>query len=181
MFALVPTLVLAAEERSGLFLILPEKHELIWGAVSFAILAFLIWKFAGPALNRTLEARQQAVVGSLQEAETAKTEAQSLLDDYRAQLANAKDEANRIIEEARQTAESMREELVAKAEAEADEIVAKARGEIVAERERALAEVRQEVADLSIDLAERVVQGSLDREAQRGLIDRYLTELERMG
>jgi len=176
----LPTLVLAAEERSGLFLILPEIHELIWGIVSFAVLSFLLWKFAGPALNRTLEARQQAVVGGMQEAETAKVEAQGLLDDYRLQLANAKDESNRIIEEARRTADEMRTEMVAKAQSEAEEIVAKARGEVSAERERALAEVRQEVADLSLDLAERVVQGSLDREAQQGLIGRYLEELERM-
>jgi F-type H+-transporting ATPase subunit b len=175
--------VLAAAEggKSGLFLILPETHELIWGIVSFAVLVFLLWKFAGPAMNRMLEDRQQAVVGGLQEAEQAKAEAQGLLDDYRSQLASAKDEANRIIEEARQTAETMRSEMTAKASSEADEIVAKARSEVSAERERAIAEVRQEVADLSLDLAERVVQGSLDREAQRGLIDRYLDELERMG
>ncbi|NIA26151.1 MAG: F0F1 ATP synthase subunit B [Gammaproteobacteria bacterium] len=181
MFAAAPLLVLAAEERSGLFLILPEIHELIWGIVSFAVLVFMLWKFAGPALNRTLEARQQAVVGGMREAEEAKLEAQGLLDDYREQLANAKEESNRIIEEARQTAEAMRSELLAKAQAEAEETVAKARSEVAAERERALAEVRQEVANLSIDLAERVVQGSLDREAQEVLIGRYLEELERMG
>ena len=123
----------------------------------------------------------QAIVGGLQEAEQAKQEAQGLLDDYRQQLANAKDEANRIIDEARQMAETMRQEMTAKASSEADEIVVKARAEVVAERDRALTELRQEVGDLSIDLAERVVQGSLDREAQRGLIDRYLDELERMG
>jgi F-type H+-transporting ATPase subunit b len=180
---MTPMLLLAQadEGRSGLFLIFPEIHELIWGVVSFAVLVFILWKVAGPAMNRMLETRQQAVVGGLQEAEQAKQEAQGLLDDYRQQLANAKDEANRIIEESRQTAEELRSELMAKAASEAEEIVAKARAEVVAERERALAEVRQEVADLSIDLAERVVQGSLDREAQRGLIDRYLDELERMG
>jgi F-type H+-transporting ATPase subunit b len=179
---MAPLLLLAQAEggRSGLFLIIPEIHELIWGIVSFAVLAFFLWKFAGPALNRMLDARRQAVVGGLQEAEQAKQEAQGLLNDYREQLANAKDEANRIIEEARQMAETMRQEMTAKASSEADQIVAKARSEVVAERDRALTEVRQEVADLSIDLAERVVQGSLDREAQRGLIDRYLDELERM-
>lgn len=178
---MAPLLLLGAEGgRSGLFLIIPEIHELIWGIVSFAVLAFLLWKFAGPAMNRMLDARQQAVVGGLQEAEQAKKDAQGLLDDYRAQLTNAKDEANRIIEEARQTAETMRQEMMAKASSEADEVVAKARGEIAAERERALTELRQEVADLSIDLAERVVKGSLDREASRVMIDQYLDELERM-
>jgi F-type H+-transporting ATPase subunit b len=179
---MAPLLVLAQAEsgRSGLFLIIPETHELIWGIVSFAVLAFLLWKFAGPAMNRMLDARQQAVVGGLQEAEQAKQDAQGLLDDYRKQLTNAKDEANRIIEEARQTAETMRQEMMAKASSEADEVVAKARSEITAERERALTELRQEVADLSIDLAERVVKGSLDREASRVMIDQYLDELERM-
>lgn len=179
--ALAPLLVFAAsEERSSLFLILPDIHELIWGIVSFAVLVFLIWKFAGPALAATLEARQQAVVQDLRDAEASKEQAESLLEDYRKQLADAKEEANRIIESARETAESLKAELVSKAEAEAEQIVAKARSEVAAERERALAEVRQEVADMSLDLAERVVQESIDRDSQRQLIERYLNDLERM-
>jgi F-type H+-transporting ATPase subunit b len=173
--------ILAAEEEGGgIDLLLPATAELIAGVIAFAIVFFFMWKWAWPAINRSLENRQQAISGQLGDAEAAKVEAQSLLDDYRAQLADAKAEANRIVEEARARAEAVRTDLIAKAEAEAGHIVAKAREDAGNEKARALQEARREVADLSIDLAEKVVGENLDREAQHGLIERYLADLERM-
>lgn len=176
------SVLLAAEEEGGggIDLLLPATAELIAGIIAFAVVFFFIWKWAWPAINRSLETRQQAISGQLKEAETTKFEAQSLLDDYRSQLAEAKGEANRIVEEARARAETVRSDLVAKAETDAGQIVAKAREEAANEKARALQEARREVADLSIDLAEKVVGENLDREAQHGLIERYLADLERM-
>lgn len=167
----------AEEEAEGIDLLLPETSELIAGILAFAIIFFFIWKWALPALNRTLEARQQAIAGQLQEAERAKAEAESLLTDYKAQVAGAREEANSIIEEARSTAETMRSDIVARAETEATSIVERARADVAAEKDRAAAALRQDVADLSLDMAEKVVAGSLDRDAQRALVDRYLQEL----
>lgn len=172
---------LAAEETEGgggADLLLPPLPELIGGIIAFAIVFFFIWKFAGPALNRMLESRQQAIGGQLEEAEKAKTEAEALLADYRAQLAEAREKGNLIIEEARNQAEQMRSEIVSRAEAEAADIVSKAREDAQNERARALADARRDVANLSIDLAERVVGQSLDREAQLGLVERYIADLE---
>jgi F-type H+-transporting ATPase subunit b len=171
---------LAAEESGGggLDLLLPPLPELIGGIIAFAIVFFFIWKFAGPALNRMLEARQQAIGGQLAEAEKAKTEAEQLLADYRAQLAEAREKGNELIEEARAQAEQMRTDIIARAEAQAAEIVAKAREDAANEKARALADARREVANLSIDLAEKVVGQSLDRETQLGLVDRYIADLE---
>lgn len=176
------SVLLAAEEESGggIDLLLPATAELIAGIIAFAVVFFFMWKWAWPAINRSLENRQQAISGQLGEAEAAKVEAQSLLDDYRAQLTDAKGEANRIVEEARAQAETVRSDLVARAETEAGQIVTKAREDAANEKARALQEARQEVADLSIDLAEKVVGENLDREAQHGLIERYLADLERM-
>lgn len=177
------SVILAAEEEEaggGLDLLLPPTAELIAGIIAFAVVFFFMWKWAWPAINRSLENRQQAIGGQLKEAEATKVEAQSLLDDYRSQLAEAKGEANRIVEEARARAETVRSDLVAKAETEANQIVAKAREDAANEKARALQEARREVADLSIDLAEKVVGENLDREAQHGLIERYLADLERM-
>ena len=176
------SVLLAAEEEGegGIDLLLPATAELIAGIIAFVVVFFFMWKWAWPAINRSLENRQQAISGQLGEAEAAKVEAQSLLDDYRAQLADAKGEANRIVEEARAQAETVRSDLVARAETEAGQIVTKAREDAANEKARALQEARQEVADLSIDLAEKVVGENLDREAQHGLIERYLADLERM-
>jgi F-type H+-transporting ATPase subunit b len=176
------SVLLAAEEESGggIDLLLPATSELIAGIIAFAVVFFFIWKWAWPAINRSLETRQQAIGGQMKEAEATKLEAKSLLDDYRAQMADAKGEASRIVEEARAQAEAVRSDLVAKAEAEAGQIVGKAREDAANEKARALQEARQEVADLSIDLAEKVVGENLDRAAQHGLIERYLADLERM-
>lgn len=182
LYALSTVLILAEEEaeEGNIALVLPESYELVAGIIAFGIVFFFVWKWAFPAINRSLENRQQAISGQLKEAEATKLEAQSLLDDYRTQLAAAKGEANRIVEEARAQGDAVRADLVSKSEAEATEIVAKARTDATNEKARALQEARREVADLSIDLAEKVVGESLDREAQHGLIERYLADLERM-
>lgn len=182
---MIPLRILAqaaeeAAEEGGLALLLPELPELIGGILAFAIVFFFMWKWALPAINRTLEARQKAISGQLEEADKAKAEAESLLEDYRQQLAEARQEANRIVDEARRTAESMRDEIVQRAEGEAQEIVRRAREEVDAERQRALQELRAEVAQLSVELAEKVLQQSIDRKAQQSLIDSYLSELEGM-
>lgn len=184
MFALAQTLVLAAEEHAeegggGLDLLLPATPELIAGIIAFAIVFFFIWRWAVPAINKSLEDRQRAIGGQLADAEKAKAEAEGLLADYRAQLAEARSKENEIIEAARTEAESLRADIIAKASAEAEQIVAKARQDAGAERARVMADARTEVANLSIDLAEKVVGGSLDRQAQLGLVDRYIAELEK--
>ena len=180
MFALAQTLIVAAEEESdgGLSLLLPATPELIAGIIAFAIVFFFIWRWAVPAINKTLEDRQKAIGGQLADAEKAKAEAESLLGDYRAQLADARGKENEIIEAARTEAESLKADILAKANAEAEQIVAKAREDAAAEKARVLTDARSEVANLSIDLAEKVVGGSLDRTAQLGLVDRYIEELE---
>lgn len=173
-------LILAAEESEGggLDLLLPAPAELYTGIIAFGIVFLMIWKFAWPAIQKLADDRQQAIAGQIQQAEATKAEAQSLRDDYREQLAGAKAEANEIIEGARAQAESVKAELIAKAQADADGIVAKAREDAGSEKARALQEARREVANLSIDLAEKVVGQNLDRNAQQGLVDRYLADLE---
>ena len=180
------TAVLAAaeggEESSGVDLLLPTDLNEVWaGLVAFAIVFFVIWKFAVPAFNEMLENRQNAIKGELEAAEQSKAEAATLLDDYKAQLKGARDDANQIVEDARGSAESMRGDIVSKANSEAEEIISKARAEAQGEKDRALQEARQEVAALSLDLAEKVVGGSLDRDAQRGLVESYLADLDQMG
>lgn len=174
--------VLATEEgdeaASGASLVLPAPSELIAGILAFLIVFFFVWRWALPAINKTLEARQRAITGQLTEAEEAKREAESLLADYKAQLAEAKAEGNRLIEEARVAGEQLRADIVSRAEEDAAQILAKAREEAQNEKTRAMTEARREVGEISVGLAERIVGGSLDEKLQKDLIERYLTELE---
>ena len=155
----------------------PVVSELIWAAIFFIVLFVIIAKVALPKLNATLAAREAALSGKLVAAEQTKAEADSVLAEYRAKLADAQAEGNRIIEEARRTAESIATERRASAEAEAQALVTRAQSEIQAERDRAIGALRSELGSLSIDLASRVVGRSLDNEAQRGLVDSYIDQL----
>ncbi len=182
MLMLSTAVVLATEEStdSNVALVLPETAELIAGVVAFAIVFFFVWRWALPTINKTLAARQDAIAGQIAQAEKAKAEAESLLADYRSQLAEAKADGNRLIEEARATSEEMKANIVAKAEAEAGQIVGKAREEAGAEKVRALADARAQVGEISVDLASRIVGDSLDADAHKELVESYLADLERM-
>lgn len=179
---LIAGLTLAAEEGvveepSGIDLVLPEINELIAGVIAFAIVFLVVWIWARPAIARTLAARQDAITGQLQAAETTKIEAESLLADYKAQVAKARDEANKIVEDARQSAEALRADMVAKAEADAEQIRSKAREDAAAERDRASTAIRDEVASLSMTIAEKAVAGSVDKGAHKKLVEQYISEL----
>lgn len=175
-------ILLAAEEEehgSPAELLLPAWPELVAGIIAFALVFFFVRKWAWPAINRSLEARQAAITSQLTEAEEAKRQAEKLRSDYERQISEARAQGNQLIEEARTTADQLKADLLAKAQAEADTLLAKAREEAATEKARALAEARREVANLAIDLAEKVVQKNLDREAQLGLVEGYIAELEK--
>lgn len=171
-------LILAqAEGGGGAAFLLPVPEELFAGIIAFSIVFFFVWKWAIPVLNKTLEARQAAIAGELETAESAKVEAESLLRDYRQQVAGAKDEASKILADARDAGEAVKGDIIARAEGEAQQIKTRASDEIAAERERAVAGLRRQVADLSLVVAAKVVESTLDADTQRDLVDRYIDEL----
>jgi F-type H+-transporting ATPase subunit b len=173
--------LLLAAGQGGIHLILPATAELVWGAICFAIVAFLLARFAFPRIRETIEARERAIRGSHEEAERARDEAKQLLEEYRGQLAESRSEANRIIEEGRQSAEQVRKELVARAESDAEGIVARAREQIQQERQRTIQELQSQIGAMSIELAEKVVGRSLDGSTQRDLVDAYISQVTSMG
>jgi F-type H+-transporting ATPase subunit b len=167
----------AEEEPSGIDLVLPDPAELIWGAVCFVIVMLVLNKVAFPKIKQAIEAREQKIQGDLESAENAKNEANSQLEDYKKQLAEARGEANRIIEEARQQAEQVRKDITAKAEKEAEQIVSRAQEQLEAERSRTVQELQGTISELSIQLAEKIVNRSIDAKAQRDLVDAYIREV----
>ena len=157
--------------------ILPDAKEIIWTVIAFAIVLVILAKFAFPAMRKGLEARQDKIRSDLERAEQARAEGEATLERYQRQVAEARGEANRIIEEARQAAEGVRRDLIARAEAEATEVRQRAREDSQLASARALTELRAQVASLSVDLAEKIVEHNLDRDTQMSLIENYINSV----
>jgi F-type H+-transporting ATPase subunit b len=171
------SLILAAEEEAAPNPIFPATNELIWGAISFFVLLFVVIKLVWPSIDEAYRNRSANIEGKLKEAERQRAEAEELLEEYRGKLAAAQEETQRMLEEARATAERLRRELRGKAEAEAERELERARQAIRSERDQAVRDLRREVGSLAVDLAARVVDDSLDRDRQLQLIDRYIQDL----
>ena len=157
--------------------ILPETNEIIWGAFGFLVVfAFLFWK-GTPAIKKTRDERTAKIRGDLESAEAQRVEAEKVLAGYNAQLADAKNESARIIEEARQTADSVRTERIAAIDGEIAEMRQRAAADIEASKAQAMADLRGEVTALAIGAAERVVERNLDDATNRALVDAYIDQV----
>lgn len=158
-------------------IVLPAKPEMIWGTLAFLIVAGALLKFAFPAMKKTLAEREAKIRGDIEGAEHARAEAERELADYRSKLANAQTEANRIIEESRVQAEQVRRDVLARADEEAAAVKTRAEEDIRLATDRAQQELQSRVKDLSIELAEKVVERNLDPDTQRALIDSYIGQV----
>jgi F-type H+-transporting ATPase subunit b len=169
--------LLAAESVKAKNPIVPETKEIVWAVISFAIVfGLLAWK-AWPAIKKALADREAKIKADLESAEGAKTQAETELQQYQKQLAEARNEAGKIIEEARLAADQVRKDLIAKAEGEAADLRGRAQEDIRLATERALADLQGRVAELSIELAEKVVERNLDHDTQIALIESYINQV----
>jgi F-type H+-transporting ATPase subunit b len=169
--------ILAQETVSDKQDLYPHASELIVGALAFGVLFVFMWKWVLPRVNTLLEERRAQIQGQLEGAEQTRQEAERELAGYRQQLAGAREEANRIIEEARETAEQFRRDIQGKAEEESRNTVARAQDEIRAERDRVFNELRTQVGEIAVGLAGRVVAAELDTKSHERLIDDYIDQV----
>ena len=157
--------------------ILPAGNELLWGGISFLLLLIVLGKFGVPAAKSMMTARTEKIRASIDDAEKAKTDAEGVLAEYQRQLADARLESSRIIEEARGAAEQVRRDLVARAEAEATQLRQRNAEQVAGERDRVMGELQGQVAKLAIELAEKVVEHNLDEAANTRLIENYIASV----
>jgi F-type H+-transporting ATPase subunit b len=176
------TTFLAAEGGTEHNPIVPIWQEVVLGIIAFGLLCFVLMKFVFPRMEETFRARVDAIEGGIKRAEEAQAEANQLLEQYRAQLAEARTEAARIRDEARADAEGIRQDVLARAREESERIITAGREQLAAQRESIVRELRSEVGSLAIDLAGRIVGESLADEARnRGTVDRFISELDATG
>ncbi|MFO7591297.1 MAG: F0F1 ATP synthase subunit B [Acidimicrobiia bacterium] len=155
----------------------PALPELIWGGIAFLIVLLALMKFAFPALKKGMKAREEKIRSDLEGAEKARLDAETERASYQSQLGDARGEANRIVEEARVAAERVRADVIAKAEADAAETRQRAAEDVRLARERAMSDLQAQVGDISIGLAEKIVERNLDPATQRDLVESYINSV----
>jgi F-type H+-transporting ATPase subunit b len=159
--------------------LVPSAPELISGLIAFFIVFGVLAKMLLPRIQKTLAERTDAIEGGIKRAEEAQDEANRVLKQYQAQLAEARHEAARLREEAREQGAQIKAELREQGEAERQRLVDAASAQIEADKQQALVSLRAEIGALSVELASRVVGESLESEArQRRIVDRFLAQLE---
>ena len=170
--------VLAAESGGGNFLVSPELGLMIWALLAFGITLYLLNKLAFPRIAEALDRRRRAIDESIEAATRAKQEADALLEEYRARLREAREQAEDIVSRARKAAENLADQTKADATKQREELLAAARRDIEHETRRALDELRREVADLTVMATEKITRKSLTDEDHRRLIEEALSEVD---
>ena len=169
---------LAAEDKINP--LIPHTAELIVGAIAFTLLFLTLRKFVVPMFEKAYTDRTNAIQGGMERAEKAQLEAQRALVQYNEQLSKAREEAQTLREEARVQGAAIIEDLRAKAQDEAARITATAHASIEAERQQAIASLRNEVGTLAVELASKIVGEALDDQARQSrVVDRFLEDLEK--
>src|SRR3954464_7934646 len=170
--------IFAAEAHNPL---IPPVGEIIVGTIAFAIVFFVFAKFVAPRFEQIFQARREAIEGGIERAETMQAEAKAALEQYRAQLAEARTEAAAIRDQARAEGQQILEELRAQAQEESARIVARGEEQLAASRQQVVNQLRGQIGALAVDLAGRVVGESLADDARRsGTVDRFLDSLDGM-
>ena len=175
---------LAAEGESlplegGNSLLLPKSYDIVWSLIPFLIILIVFAMFVIPKFQELLQEREDRIEGGIKRAEAQQAEAKAALEKYNAQLADARAEAAEIREQARERGKQIEAEAKTQAEEEARRIVAGGEKQLEASRAQVVAELRSDIGQNSINLAEKLLGGELSESTKQSLtIDNFLSELD---
>ena len=161
-------------------LLSPEPGLIFWTIVTFIVLLFILGKTAWGPIMRGLEEREKRIKDSLDNAETARTEAERLLEEQKKLLVEARTESQTIIDNAHKAAETSKQEILQQARAEAEHTLASAKQEIEVSRDKALKEIKELTADVAIAVASKLIGRSLDDKDHSQLITESVKEFDRL-
>ena len=159
-------------------LIKPEIGLIFWMSISFLAVLFILGKFAWPMILKSLKEREESIANALNAAQRAKEEMASLKSDNEKLIMQARAERDALLKEARDTRDSIVAEARNKAQAEANKITAQARETINNEKMAAITELKNQVATMSIEIAEKILRQELSNDAkQKNLMDTFIKEV----
>ena len=165
-----------AEQKEGVAVIIPDMLETVPMLIAFIVLVIILWKFGWPMFESMLEKREKTIAEALMKSEEARIESERVLAEYQQQLSEARAQAAKIVADAKESAEALRADINKQAQEESAAMIEKARVAIEAEKQTAMNDLRNSVADLSVDVASRLVANDLSDDEHRKIIERYLNE-----
>lgn len=149
----------------------------VWTVVIFVSLLIVLWRFAWGPILAAVEAREKGIQDALDEARRRQEEAEKLLEEHKAQLADARRQAQQILAEGREAGDRLRKEMEGKAREESEAILERARAEIDREKEAAVDALRRESVELALAAASKLLHARLDGEQDRKLVMEYVNGL----
>ncbi|MBT3692464.1 MAG: F0F1 ATP synthase subunit B [Candidatus Marinimicrobia bacterium] len=150
----------------------------IWTIITFLILFGVLAKFAWKPLLKALENRENLIRSSLVDAEKAQKKLEKLSQESDEQLAKTRAESQSILAEGKVAAEKVKEDTIRQAQEKAKGIIESAEKQIQIEKEKAITEIKSEVANLAIQVAEKLIQKNLSKEDNQSLIDESLQKIK---
>lgn len=160
-------------------LLTPGVGLIIWQTIVFVTLVFLLAKVAWKPILSALKERETSIQESLDTAEKARQEIATLKADNENLLKQAREERDKMLREAREASNRMKEEAQSEAKKSADKIIEDARVAIGIEKQAALKEIKIQVANFSLAIAEKLLRENLsDNKSQKDLVQRYVSELK---
>lgn len=160
-------------------LVIPDTGLLIWMLITFSIAFWILAKYAWKPIMKSLKNREQTIESSLKAAKEAKIEMERLHEDNKKIIVEARSERDSLLQEAKE----IRDKLIRKAEQEAkdraDKIIEDARLQIESEKQKALSDLKASVADLTIDISEKVLRKELqNKDSQKDYINTLVNEVK---
>ena len=156
----------------------PELNLIIAQVLTFLAGLFLLWKIAYKPVSAIIKERADKIARDLESAEHARREMEKVKADFDDQMAHLQQQTQSMIQEATREGQAARESILSEARAQSEEIVKRAEERIEIEKRKAIKELRQEVAQLALTVAEKVIGASVNRETQQRLVNQTLAELE---
>lgn len=143
----------------------------IWTIIIFLVLLFLLMKFAWKPLLAMLEKREDNIRHALLDAKKARDELANVKEDTEKLLSEARNESHAIIAAGKKNAEKMKDEIIEKAQNKSDTLLAEVKKQIQVEKDRAVADVKAEVVNLSMEIAQKLIKRNLTKEDNLKLIN----------
>ncbi len=176
MFANTLIGVLASAEGGGSLLDV-NPGLIVWTLVTFILLLVLLKKVAWKPILTALDKREKGIEESLNRAEKAKEEAQKILDENKASLSKAEEEAKKIIDQSRSYADELKGQMLKQSKEQAQKLIDDAVADIERKKQSAFEELRNQIAEISVNAAEKIMRETIDAERNKQLVTKYLKEI----